>query len=151
MVSKSEIIKLEYADLIKLLQEKVNFCLPQGEIFTTTDLQNYLIKINDLNIIQGKVRALKFIRDKYIAHNEHLLNNPDFNNFWDDVRFLQDVASLFVSIIGRYFLQNEYFQFYKTGVNHIHYSLPTDLWWIYETLEKVVEKENLIYWWDQGD
>lgn len=147
----SEIINLEYPDFLDVLQKKVNLPLPSTNAFTNQDLKNYLIQIIDLDIIQDKVKNLKMIRDKFIAHNEYLIENPSLNTFWNELRFLQDIVSLYITILGRYFLNYEYFQFYGTGINYINYTLPTELWWIYETLEKVVEKENLIYWWDQGE
>ncbi|UCS92312.1 hypothetical protein KZP23_16610 [Echinicola marina] len=97
--------------------------------------------------IRRKIDDLKIIRDKYIAHNEHLSHTYDLNNFWDDVVLLQDIASLILRLIGRYCLSGEYFQFEKNIPYSIHYSIITECYWLVTLIEKVIGKNKIINWW----
>lgn len=146
--NQEEKIYIRYADNLLKLQKITNSNWSFNEIITINELKNFLIDTLEIPTIREKIKNLKHVRDKHIAHNELIIQNPNLDNFWDDVRFLQDLASLYLSVIGRYFLYSEYFQFNGTGKNFVHYSMMSQMWWLYEILEQIFGKENMIYWWE---
>ncbi|MBT0810146.1 hypothetical protein KIH41_02475 [Litoribacter ruber] len=147
----TDVIHLKYADNIHCLGKLSDYNLDWDGTIPQIDLLRYLKAVLDSEVIESKVKNLKFARNKYIAHNEHNLSDPGLDSFWDDVRFLQDIASLYLRIIGRHFLGSEYFQFEARGNDHVHFGLFSSVWWVYEQLERVLGKEDLVYWWNGDD
>lgn len=149
--NKQENIYLRFADNLIKLQKLTDFNLSSEEFITPKELKTYLLDVLAQPTIVARIKSVKLVRDKYIAHNEYIIENSGLDDFWDEVRFLQDLGSLYLSIIGRYFLHSEYFQFNGTGRNYVHYSMLSKMWWLYEMLGKIFGKENLVYWWDKND
>ncbi|EKB47827.1 hypothetical protein B879_03559 [Cecembia lonarensis LW9] len=149
--NRLENIYLRFADNLIKLQKLTDFRMPSEEFVTPNELKSYLLDVLKLPNIRVRIENIKLVRDKYIAHNEYIIESLGLDSFWDDVRFLQDLGSLYLSIIGRYFLHSEYFQFNGTGRNYVHYSMLSQMWWLYEMLGKIFERENLVYWWDNND
>lgn len=147
-INREEIIYLRFAENLLNLQKITNSNLSSNETITTKELKDFLIDILEIPTVREKIKKIKHVRDKHIAHNEYIIQNPSLDDFWNDVRFLQDLGALYLSIIGRYFLHSEYFQFNGTGYNFLHYSMLSQMWWLYEILEKIFGKENLVYWWE---
>lgn len=145
------IIYLKYLDNLALIQEISGLNLTSEEAISEDQLLEYLKRVLELDLVIAKVNNIKSIRDKYLAHNEYGFKGLDYNAFWDEVKDLQDIAALYLTIIGNHFLNIEYFQFNEIGRNKVHFVLLSDLWWLYEMLEKIIGKEKLVYWWNKED
>src|SRR5690606_7634315 len=143
------IIYLKYFDNLTLIQGISGLHLTSEEAISEDQLLEYLNRVLELDLVISKTNNIKSIRDKHLAHNEHGFEGLDLNTFWDEVKDLQDIAALYLTIIGNHFLNVDIFQFNEIGSNKVHFSLLSDLWWLYEMLEKVIGKDKLVYWWKE--
>lgn len=86
--NRQENIYLRFADNLIKLQKLTEFNLPAKEFITPKELKTYLLEVLAQPIIVARIKSVRLVRDKYIAHNEFITENSGLDNFWDDVRFL---------------------------------------------------------------
>lgn len=98
--------------------------------------------------IKSKVEDSKFIRNKFLAHNEHDVDFSHLNNYWEDFLFLIDFLKIFVSLFGVTILSSDYFQFQDFKEGSLHYSIISDLYWLIEEIQKEIGENNFKTWWN---
>lgn len=112
------------------------------------ELIEYLVRICFCPPIYQKVKNLKYVRDKFIAHNEHEVKIDGLDFFWDDFLILTNYIKILVSLFGSTILNTTYFQFEFNKTTPIHYSVVHDLYWLVEEIENEIGKKNVKYWWN---
>ena len=117
---------MKYFDNLTLIQEISGLHLTSEEAISEDQLLEYLNRVLELDLVISKTNNIKSIRDKHLAHNEYGFEGLDLNTFWDEVKDLQDIAALYLTIIGNHFLNVEVFQFNEIGRNKVHFSLLSD-------------------------
>ncbi|SMD42188.1 hypothetical protein SAMN00777080_0728 [Aquiflexum balticum DSM 16537] len=99
--------------------------------------------------IKRKSDDVKFIRNKFLAHNEHEVEFNHLNNFWEDFLYLIDFLKIFISLFGVTILSASYFQFQDFKQGSLHYSIISDLYWLVEEIQKEIGEENFKFWWNE--
>lgn len=138
---------LEYFESMEQLQELVNFRYPDSKINSRRDFVEFLQKVLILDIVSQKMKSLKIVRDKYIAHNAYLFEVPKLPTFWEDFGYLNDLGNLMIDSIGQVFFNTSYFQYEKIGFNNVHYTISTEFYWIEKMICKVIGEDNFKVWW----
>jgi hypothetical protein len=111
------------------------------------DLALYFKNIFLQRELVDKINKVKYLRDKFLAHNEHNAGYSHLEDFWTDFSYLIDLMKVFVSLFGVTIISSHYFQFEEFKEGSIHYSIIHQNYWLVEELEEIIGKEKFNYWW----
>jgi hypothetical protein len=139
---------LEYFNSFIKLQELIGIKFPSEEIKTSEEFIGFLKSVMEIPVVKAKIENLKLVRNKYIAHNEHLDAVPLIPEFWNEMVFLMDVAKLIVAVLGEVYFNSNYFQYESIGFSNVHYSILMELHWIISLIKTVIGDEDFKKWWD---
>ena len=117
-----------------------NFELPKN-------LSKFFKEILSKEPFAKKIKNLKFVRNKYIAHNQNGVNFNYLNNFWEDFLDLIDFVKRFISLFGLTVFGTEFISFKVSDDEPIHFSITMELYWLVEEIEKAIGTDNFNYWW----
>lgn len=140
-------LKLDlYTDLKKLASlTNVNMI---KAVTNGKQLSGFYRGIYDSEPLQSPVNRLRAVRDKFVAHNEHISDVSELETFWDDISFLQDIAKLYLSTIGKICLDTHYAILQQIGPNKIDFNILGEFGWILGLLEDALGESNIKIWWD---
>lgn len=140
-------LNLDYYPDLKKLSSLTNINVPAG--FDGKDqLIFFYSTVLNSDSVQNAVKNLKTVRDKFVVHNEHNPNIEQLSTFWDDCSFLQDIAKLCLSTVGKIFLGTSYAPLQKIDTNKFNFNIVYQSGWIVDLLEKVLGEDNVKIWWE---
>lgn len=135
-----------YSDL-KKLASLANVNMPK-EVTNGKQLSAFYRYIYDSEPVQSTVKMLRTVRSKFVAHNEHISDVSELETFWDSFSFLQDIAKLYLSTIGKICLNAHYAPLQEIGPNKIDLNILEEFGWILGLLEDALGENNVKMWWD---
>jgi hypothetical protein len=130
-----------------LLRSRLNIIDFPLQFETPVQLALFFKGIFNNELIINKIKKIQYVRNKFLAHNEHNVEFQKLDSFWSDFLDLLDFLKLFVSLFGVTVLGSHYFQFEDFKEGSFHYSVIHQVYWLVEEIEKLIGKENFNYWW----
>lgn len=141
------IVTLEYYPSIEALERISEMRMEEEFLKSYPAFIEYLRTVLRSEKIKKSLKTIHHVRDKYIAHNEHVVKGENLESFWDDFAFLMNIAKLYLSIVGPLFFGTVYRHEDEVGLNKIDFNSFNQAYWIVEFLESKVGKEKVVRWW----
>lgn len=137
----------EFESLAGLRNFVQSFYTVPAKINEYCQLKSEILEILNQAEVRSKIVNVKFIRDKFLAHNEHEVDYSHLENFWTEFEFLINLLSNMVYLLGLTITGVHYSKF-RSGIRQdIDFAILLDHQWLFDELEQCIGNERFNYWW----
>lgn len=134
-------IELDYYLAISYLIDLTETGLLSDDLNQENSFTDFLLRVLKSEIVSRASKNVKDIRNKYIAHNEHLVDPLRIPSFWDDYYLLLKIARAYLMIIGSVFVSSHYISFQDPDSAEVEMSTYLQSHWIVELIESIVGRD----------
>lgn len=138
----------EFESLAGLRNFVQSFYEVPGKIYEYSQLKFNLLEILKQPEVRSKIDGVKFIRDKFLAHNEHEVDYSHLSEFWTEFEFLINLLSNMVYLLGLTITGVHYSNFRAGKKQEIDFEIILNHNWLLDELQKCIGNERFNYWWN---
>lgn len=135
-------------DYLNTLSDLLNGSIIVPDIIHSySELNILMFDILSIPLVKNKIDNVKYIRDKFLAHNEYDADFAHLKKFWEDFDFLILLLKIFTYLLGLAFSGTHYPSFQNCLPQTIHFTVILNNSWLISELESYIGIGKFKYWW----